>query len=1463
MKLTLPQQDVYYDQLLFPQEPVYNIGAKIVIEGNIDYYILNRAYMSLINQHDAFRSIVVQNDDEAEMKVVDEFTSPLAFADFSCEASPHDAANHYMQQVFQQPFDLHSQEFLFRFILVKVSDTVHYLLSVCHHLITDGWGTSVMFQRFVKNYNELLEHGEIRTAYPFTYKDFAGDDSRYFGSKEFSEDKEYWKSRFETLPESLLEKIDKNIESNKGKRKVLVIRRALYNRLEKLAAEMGSTTFHVLLGVLYLYFGRKHRNTDVTMGLPVLNRGKAVFKRTVGLFMGISALRVKLSYDDSFKELVSNIQKQLRQDYRHQRFPVGKLAHELDVLGQRGQFFNISFSYEKQNFSDHFSGTVTTVLPMTNNAERFALSMHVREYDAARDVVIDFDYNSNYLDEDAVSRLVTHLDALLPQVCADPEASISSYDYLSAKEREQVLYRFNNTIVEHPDTTLLSLFEEQVQLKGESVAVFSDAGSCTYKQLDDISNRIARYLAIHFQVETSLPVAVLMPRSADLVAALLGVLKSGNAYIPLDPGFPEERLKYILEHSGAICVIGASEFSHVAANTPFIDVKKIIDDHHKHDLPIVMPADPAYILYTSGSTGNPKGVIIRHRAFLNFLLGMQRQPGLSAKHVFFSVTTQSFDISMLEFFGPLIAGGSVYIASRELLQDPLAVISKLKEIKPGIMQATPSFYQMLCNAGWEGNRHLKILCGGDLLSESLAAFLLNNCAELWNMYGPTETTIWSTLKRVRLPKDAANIGKPIANTQIYILDQCLQPLPVGVPGEIYIGGDGLAIGYHKDAGLTAEKFIPSPFNAAHKIYKTGDLGKWNKSGEIEFLGRSDHQVKIRGFRIELGEIESKLNALPAVASSVVITKKKQAQEAFLVAYVIPANEMFNVAEVIASLRRALPEYMVPGIVIAVESFPLTPNKKIDRKLLTSREIDATASAAGYVQAQTPLQMELCRLFKEVLGWEGEIGLHDNFFSFGGHSLNAMKLVNQVQKQLHYQLALKDIFDHPTVASLAEWLSGQKHVQSNVVEVVQAQSHYPVTPSQYAIWLAVQDKYKSMAYNLFVAYEITGSIDIVRLQNAFAAVIEIYESLRTNFIEVQGVPCQKLLSFDKVNFKIDVMPDVDVADYVNGEFNLRRDLLVKVGIFIKDDRQLLAFVSHHIVMDGWSVEVLIREVIHNYRDESASMATDFQFKDYTAWLLKDSAEKQATNEQFWKNYLDDYRWRPFASADSIGSANHLAGEYDFKWDKDFLSALKLAAQRHNATLHTFLITAFSVLLHKTQDENDLCIGTVNSGRTISGLHNQLGMFVKTLPLRTQVTPSQTFPQLIRSVRDDLLQLDAHQDMPADIYERLRLDVLFVLQPLSFNYEHIQLAPGVTLDLVPVPQKFHRLPLLVNFIENTNGLRCNITFDASKYAKEEVEILVLKYTKLLEQLMENTNAAIDEIDVELTLQNQPGIDIEFSF
>ncbi|MBW8683027.1 non-ribosomal peptide synthetase [Chitinophaga rhizophila] len=1441
--LSLPQQDIYYEQLLYPDEPIYNIGARVEIQGPLDVSILQEAYRQLINQHESYRMIIGTDLDIPVFTIAEGHNTSIQLVDLSAAADAVQAAGLLMDQNFRIPFDLEAGRLLHRFMLIKISPTFHYLFSVYHHIITDGWGTSLMFQRFVKNYNELITTGEIRTTYPFPYTSFVLEDQQYVASDAYQEDKKYWLSAFSSLPESFIPL--KEARKNKSRQQELFIPRSIFNQLISLAGELKVSTFHIILGVIYTYFARYYNNSDITVGLPVLNRGKAVYKKTVGLFMGVSPLRIQVDFDADFRSLVNKIRDELKINYRHQRFPLGKLIQALQVFGEKDRLFNITLSYEKQDYSDHFEGTVTTVRPMSHGAERVALALYVREFDDHEDVRLDFSYNLSYFTDDDIFRLTRYFNVIIQAVIATPGAAIRDIDYMPAQERQDVLHTFNQYAAEYPSySTVIDLFSQQVKLSGEKTAVIDAGKRWSYAALETSMLKVAAGIGGDDIIDRR-PVAVLMYRSADLVAALLGVMRTGRPYIPLDPDFPVERLEYIVRHSGCECMLldrALQGYLSLPEVTTYIVEDLLSATIEEKQLVSPTPADSAYIIYTSGSTGNPKGVEIGHQALTNFLWSMKEKPGITAKDLFFAVTTCSFDISILELFLPLIAGATVYIASRQQLRDPAALISTLEQVRPTMIQATPSFYQLLFNAGWTGQSALKVLCGGDLLSEALAERLLNSCAALWNMYGPTETTIWSAVKRIVHPAEAGNIGTPINNTGIYILDRWRKPVAIGATGDIYISGHGLAKGYYKDPVQTAEKFL----NGEPMLYFTGDTGKWIATGEIAFGGRSDAQVKIRGYRIETGEIEKKLVESGQVSQAVVIARKT-AEAAFLVAYVKPLGN-FNAEALIAVLQQRLPEYMVPAVIIPVDTFPLTPNNKIDRKTLAAREINLEGGVR-YIAPGNETEEQLVRIWSKYLQVKG-IGANDHFFRLGGHSLSAVRVIYEINTFFSCKLSPRDIFECPTIAALAQRVASAEKILYQPIPSAPERDSYPLTQAQQHIWIQSQRSEGSIAYNMNAAYEISGQLELPILEKAVTFIIAQHESLRTAFVEIAGVPRQVILPADERTFHIPVVENATgevISSLLHQEFNLAAGSLLRMVLAVtRKGRQVLLFSTHHIVMDGWSLEVFIRTLsdVYNHLQSSGrppELTKPARFRDYAEWITNRLPD--ATAAMFWKEQLQGRPAKglfsdPTRHADTGFSGNQCT----FLLDDKEKTALTEMAAKLDVTLYSLLISLTGIFLWRYTGQEDFYIGTVTAGREQPELSDAIGMYALTIPLRMQVQRDRIVAQQVGDVHRHILEAGRHRP---DEASAALFDVMIAYQDPDATLTDIRTFNGFRMQPFAYQHLSSRFAYTFNFYHVAETLVCDVEYNTSVSTDTVAGKVATELKQYLQQGLALINARVDAV------------------
>ncbi|GGE47179.1 amino acid adenylation domain-containing protein [Pedobacter psychrotolerans] len=1484
MPLSLPQQNIYYDQLLHPDLPIYNIGAKVIIRGQLNATILSLAYQELVQQHDAIRSVlVIDRDNPPMLKVCEINYTFLQHIDFSSFTDAETEATRYIQEEFEKPFDLLNGSLLHKCLLIKVNNDFHYLLSVYHHLITDGWGTSLMFQQLVKNYNELLKLGKVAAINAYSYADFVAEDLDYRKSASFEKENAYWVNRFSVLPEELISKKIPFPKVVQSKRKELIVPRSLYHQLGILGKSCGASSFHVILAVFYTYFGRFYHKTDFAIGIPVLNRGKAAYKHTVGLFMGVSPLRINVEMDHSFKQLVIQIKDQLRTDYRYQRFPIGKLIRELQIFTENKKLYDITLSYEKHHYGDTFEGTTTQVIPLTNRAERCALALYVREYNEDEDVKIDFDYNLNYFDEDEINNLARHIEMLFNEVSNNAGSKISGLNYLPSAEQTLLLEGYNQTAENYSShLTIQELFGWQTKKTPQNIALKDGYQTYTYQQLDQITDSVACYLTDTISAPLSSPIGVMINRSADLLIILLGILKSGRAFIPLDPAFPVGRLKYVLEHSGAGLLITAEDIQTIDCSNEVTVVQiNEVFNQVKLNPPAARSfsyssAKTAYIIYTSGSTGNPKGVEILQKSVVNFLLSMQQTPGLQESDTLFAVTSCSFDISILELFLPVICGAAVYIAGNAVLSEPSQIIELLGRVKPTVIQATPSFYQMLFNAGWKGARNLKCLCGGDHLSSALAAKLIEGSAAVWNMYGPTETTIWSMVKKVTVPDDALSIGWPIHNTTILILDQWLNLLPFGSVGDLYIGGDGLARGYYKAQALTDKVFIKHPFKPGERLYKTGDFAKRAIDGQVIFCGRSDNQIKIRGYRIEPGEIEKQLNALNSIEESVVIAKKDDDHEAYLLAFIIPKDENLNDKYIGGQLAPVLPAYMIPRVMIYVDSFPLTPNKKIDKKALLKMAENVIQPLVTRIDIRplTALENKLLAIWKKIL-LQPDLQVDDDFFAQGGHSLNAVRMITLIKEELGFNITLKAFFDYPTVRLMAGQLKELVVDRTPVYPVYDENNQYPVTPGQYHLWLLCQRKEASRAYNMSVALQVNGKMNYHALHQAMIGCIAQHEILRTNFTEANGRCWQTVRSIEQVDFKIDMIEAVDdneihssISKLKYYTFDLATELLIKLSLIkLEEKKTLLVYTTHHLIMDGWSVEVLFNELSQRYNSilnqkEPAVSPLSFQFKDYATWLVQHT--NKVMNAEWFKTQYADYNNVAVFAYDRLAHTTSFSGNLAvFNFSLTETNALKQLAKKEHVSVFSILITAINILIFRYSGHSDICLGTVAAGRDKEGLEEHMGMYVNTIVLRNYVHADEDFNFHLYRVHHNLGDALSHQYIEDDSIRPL-FEIMVAYQNPNFNILGHHAFSGLEIEHYDTLHQVSRFPITFNFYEQDSQIYCQLEYNTDLYETATIRLIIGKFKKLMIDILNQPARSITAYDIRLTEENMSrniSIDLEF--
>ncbi len=1033
LPVSFSQRRMWFVQQFEPQATAYNMSFSLRLQGNLNRGALTAAVQGLVRRHEAFRTHFKVANGEPVQIITADATANIEFTDLSSRPAElrETQAAQLLQEAAMKPFDL-AHGPLFRFMLVRLSAQDHVVLWLVHHAIGDQWSAVLMARELSALYQAAVRQEQAQLPpLPVQYADFAAWQRRHLGGDALDDQMRYWRRKLQGLPVLTLptDRPRPPRQTFRGKHVSATLAIDTMSRLKQFSAAHGATPFMTLLAVFKALLMRYSGQDDVAVGTPIANRTRLATENLIGTLVNTLVMRTDAGGDPTFTAFLARVRDTALEAYTNQDLPFERLVEELGGARDAGHAPLVQVLFNVPNAplgTIEMDGLSFDRFEFQRGSAQFDLTLSVDTEHRNR---VYLSYATDLFNTETAHELLHRYVRLLDTVLANPERALSSYSLLDESERDAMLRAWNRTTAPYPaDRRADELIAEQALRTPDAAAVSMAERTLTYTELQAQSNRLARYLQER-GVRRNSPVGICLERSPEMVVALLAVMKAGGTYVPLDPAFPRERLQFMATDAALKVIVTHSA---LLQTLPALPGRTICIDEAAHVLstlpagalePCSGPDDLAYVLYTSGSTGKPKGVEIPHRALTNFLCSMRARPGCSTGDRLLAVTTLSFDIAGLEIYLPLLTGAELHLASRRETADGRLLKDRIKQCRPTLMQATPATWRMLIAAGWHGNRNLRILCGGEALPLDLANQLLERCGQLWNLYGPTETTIWSTLNRIEPGAEQISIGRPIANTEVYVLDKALQPVPAGVAGELYIGGHGLARGYRNRPDMTAERFVPHPFatSPGERLYRTGDLVRFTRDGQLLHLGRLDFQVKIRGFRIELGEIEARLARHPAIAQAVVTAREDDTRMKQLVAYatVRDSHAQPDPVELRTFIRTVLPDYMTPTHFVFLQSLPLTANNKIDVNALPE---PATQRIAGTVTAEPHgrLEVQLTALWRRVLENES-VGIHDNFFDAGGHSLKAVQLVSFIEQVYGQELPLATFFQAPTIAQMARIL----------------------------------------------------------------------------------------------------------------------------------------------------------------------------------------------------------------------------------------------------------------------------------------------------------------------------------------------------------------------------------------------------------------------------------------------------------
>lgn len=1045
LPLSLNQQGLWYIDHLDSETAAYNIVFSSRIVSTVDVDALRRALQRVTDRHEALRTVFPERDGTPRQRILP--TGEVAFRHVDASGWSEETLRAQAKEEAAAPIDLADGPVMRTALFSTASDDHVFVLTV-HHIAVDFWGLGLVLDELRSLYAiEVGAREDDLDAVERQYRDFTAWQAEMLDGEEGAEARAYWHEALDGAGEPLNLNTDHPrppVQTYRGDTVPFRLDRDFTEAIKTASKEANVTPFMTMLSVLQLLLHRYSRQDDVCVGSPFFGRNRADHD-VVGNFVNTVVLRADFEEATTFRDVLDQARDSVRGALRNQNYPFARLVETLvpDRDPSRPPLYQVAFNWERlpqfQDLSALFAlGTESEPLPFGElKMTPYGLPQQEGQVDLTLEMGGEVDgryhgalkYNTDLFDADTAERMVGHLKRLLRAAVSDPDAPIDALPILTDEEETLLFDTWNDTARDAtPERCLHELVERQAAATPDARALRFEGETLTYDELNDRANQLARLLE-GCNVGPGQFVALFLDRSPQMFVSLLAVLKTGAAYVPLDPAYPAERIKYVVENADVEVIVTESALADALPETDASILKldaqadSLLQQRADNLVNRVTPDDLAYVIYTSGSTGRPKGVKIPHRAVVNFLTSMQRKPGIEASDVLLAVTTLSFDIAVLELFLPLTVGAEVAIVSSDVAADAHRLAEAIDASGATVMQATPATWQMLVESGWDGVDDLTVLSGGEALPRALADRLLERVDALYNMYGPTETTIWSSVRKVDPDADTVSIGRPIDNTTFYVLDEAESPVPVGVPGELHIGGQGLADGYLGKPDLTDAVFVEDPFAAdpEARMYKTGDLVSYRADGTLAFHGRIDNQVKVRGFRIELGEIESVLREHEAVDQAVVVAREDGPAGQQLVAYVVPSGDAESLDGALRThLKKHVPGYMVPPVYVTLDALPLTPNGKVDRNALPAP--DRRRSGDEYVAPRSALEVQLVQLWEEVLE-RSPVGVTDDFFDMGGHSLLGVRMMSKLREQTGHDFEVSVLFQAPTIEEFAEVIQG--------------------------------------------------------------------------------------------------------------------------------------------------------------------------------------------------------------------------------------------------------------------------------------------------------------------------------------------------------------------------------------------------------------------------------------------------------
>ena len=1464
--LTNAQKSIWVTEQYYLGSSINNICGTAVIQEKVDFDKLEKSIEIVCQKHDNFWLEFKLENGNVKQVLSERKKIQIRTINIASEKELETER----EKIVKTTFKLENSK-LFNFYIFKFANGKGAFMLNIHHLISDAWTLALICNEIIKTYSALKQNKKIETKAIYSYMDYIKSEQEYQKSEKFNKDKQYWIEKFNTIPEvatipGSLKKGRENVTSA-GNRKQYELKKEQVIKIKEYCKENRISLYNFFMAIYAIYIGEIANLDEFVIGTPILNRTNFKEKQAAGMFINMAPFKINIDEELEFKQFTKNIAMNSMEMLKHQKYSYQCLLEDLRKKNKNiPNLYNILLSYQITN-AQQTEGDVKYKTEWTFNS-CCAEDMDIQIYDLndTGSLNVAYDYKTGIYKEKDIEAIHKRILNIIKQVVSKEEIRLSEIDIVTEEEKERLIVEFNKTDLKYNENIpFIKYFEEQVEKTPDEIAIVFENQKKTYRELNERANSLAYELRKN-GVENNTIVGVSLERSFEMLISILAVLKSGGSYIPIAVDYPRDRVQYMLEDSDASILL-TSQNRRNRVDKKIINVKdsKIYENNKENLENISKPENLSYLIYTSGSTGTPKGVMLKQKNLSNFYNSMKNiieylKDGKN--HKILSITTVSFDIFAFESIMSLTSGLTVYLTNENEQKKTSEIERIIKENKVEIMQTTPSVMKFHLENLKNKNslKSLKyIMLAGEPLPKPLVDKIKKIIPEvtIYNGYGPSETTIFSTVGNAT-NQEEITIGRPINNTQIYILNKNKKVLPQGTTGELYISGDGVGKGYMNKEQQTKANFIQNPFIDGKIMYKVGDLGAFNDKGEITCYGRVDNQVKIRGLRIELQEIEKRIQSVYNIHDCVVVKKVVKGKDALCAYYVERGHVSKSVLKTV--LYSKLPEYMVPQYFVKLDELPHTPNGKVDRKALPTPIIDE--KELEIVKPRNEIDKQLIKIIEKMLQVE-KVGINNTLLELGGDSLTAITLSTKILSKFDVQLNIKDILSNYTIKDMSDYIDKNKTKDISKIKIEKApiQDAYPLSSAQKRIYYNVKMiGEENVVYNISWAMLADEILDRDKVQKVFEKIIKRHSTLRTEFIIQEDEVVQKIK--DSVEFSIPIFKNTEseINNIINNfvkPFKIDKAPLIRVELhYIDNNKTLLLLDTHHIIMDGTALNNLVIEFNRLYNGDDLKNIP-IQYKDYAVW--EDNYNKSDSIKVQEKYWIDKFKDCEFMQLNLPYDYN-MPGTRSYEGDTitniiDEKSFRKIEryAKKMQVSPYMFFISAFFILLYKYTGQDDINIGSPMANRNRNETKRMFGMFVNNIVLRGRINPDETFKDFLDKIKEQLLEDLTYQPYPFDmLVKKLKIDVDTLRNPLfdvMFTYQNKQETSvkinGKDIKVIPISNNIAKFNLSLEVQPKTHTI--NIEYRTDLFKKETIERLFSHYMNVIYFVMNNIDTKINDVDI----------------